>query len=57
VKSAASDVDASAQANNVTGTPTVFVGKNGTKPKRVGAASAVPDLAQTTAALDAAAQQ
>jgi protein-disulfide isomerase len=56
VKSRASDVDASAQANNVSGTPTVFVGKNGTKPKLVGTPSSVPDLAQTTDALDAALQ-
>src|SRR3954447_13864791 len=31
VKSQASDVAAAAQANNVSGTPTVFVGKSGTK--------------------------
>jgi len=54
VKSEAAGVEAAAQANNVTGTPTVFIGKNGTKPKRVGGASTVPNLAQTTAALDAA---
>jgi protein-disulfide isomerase len=54
VKSEASDVDASAQANNVTGTPTVFVGKAGTKPKVVGANGTVPDLSQTVAAIEAA---
>lgn len=43
-----------AQADNVTGTPTVFVGKTGTKPKLVGSAGSVPNLAQTEAAIDAA---
>jgi len=54
VKSQASDVDAAAQANHVTGTPTVFVGKSGSKPKLVGASGTVPDLAQTVAAIQAA---
>jgi protein-disulfide isomerase len=50
----AHDVAALAQARNVTGTPTVFVGKTGTRPKLVGASGTVPDLAQTEAAIDAA---
>ncbi len=50
----ASDVAAFAQSRNVSGTPTVFVGKNGTTPKIVGANGSVPDLAQTEAAIDAA---
>ena len=53
IDSQISDVEASAKANKVTGTPTVFVGKNGTKPKVVGANGSVPNLAQTEAALDA----
>lgn len=48
------DVAAQAQINNVTGTPTVFVGKSGSKQKLVGSAGSVPDLAQTEAAIDAA---
>lgn len=48
------DVAAQAQIDKVSGTPTVFVGKNGTKPKLVGAPGNVPDLAQTEAAIDAA---
>ncbi len=54
IKSEAAAVADAAQAENVTGTPTVFVGKNGTKPKIVGSNGTVPDLAQTEAALDAA---
>ena len=54
VKSQASDVDAAAQASHVTGTPTVFVGKSGSKPKLVGTSGTVPDLAQTVAAIQAA---
>jgi len=54
VKSQASDVAAAAKESGVSGTPTVFVGKTGQKPKLVGANGAVPDLAQTTAAIDAA---
>jgi protein-disulfide isomerase len=50
----ANDVAALAQAKNVTGTPTVFVGKTGATPKLVGANGTVPDLAQTEAAIDAA---
>jgi protein-disulfide isomerase len=48
------DVAAAAAANKVSGTPTVFVGKTGSKPSRVGAANSVPDLSQTEAALDVA---
>jgi len=51
----ASDVAALAQAKHVVGTPTVFIGKNGTTPKVVaGAGGAVPSLAETEAAIDAA---
>jgi protein-disulfide isomerase len=53
VKSQASDVAAAAQANKVSGTPTVFVGKSGTKPKLVGNNGSVPDLQQTQDAIDA----
>jgi protein-disulfide isomerase len=48
------DVTASVDANKVAGTPTIFVGKAGSKPSRVGAANSVPDLSQTEAALDVA---
>jgi protein-disulfide isomerase len=48
------DVAAQAQIDNVNGTPTVFVGKSGSKQKLVGASGTVPDLAQTEAAIDAA---
>ena len=48
------DVAALAQARNVTGTPTVFVGKTGSTPRLVGANGTVPDLAQTEAAINAA---
>jgi len=54
VSKSAADVAALAREKNVTGTPTVFVGKTGTTPKLVGAAGSVPDLAQTEAAIDAA---
>jgi protein-disulfide isomerase len=54
VKQQAADVAALAQVDKVTGTPTVFVGKNGTKPKLVGASGSVPDLQQTKAAIEAA---
>jgi protein-disulfide isomerase len=47
------DVAAQASVNKVTGTPTVFVGKTGSKQKVVGSNGVVPDLAQTEAALDA----
>jgi protein-disulfide isomerase len=48
------DVGAQAQINKVNGTPTVFVGKSGSKQKLVGSSGTVPDLAQTEAAIDAA---
>jgi protein-disulfide isomerase len=54
VKKQASGVAADAAANNVQGTPTVFVGKSGSKPKLVGAQGAAPDLAQTSLAIDTA---
>jgi protein-disulfide isomerase len=54
VKQQIADVSASVTANNVNGTPTVFVGRNGTKPQRVGAAGSSPNQAQVEAALDAA---
>jgi protein-disulfide isomerase len=48
------EVAAAVDANHVGGTPTVFVGKAGSKPSLVGAAGSVPDLSQTEAALDVA---
>ena len=51
VKQKQEQVDASAQANGVTGTPTVFVGKNGAKPAQVGSPGAAPTLADTEAAI------
>jgi len=54
VKQEIAGVAASAVVNKVTGTPTVFVGKNGTKPKLVGSPGAAPDLSQTELALDTA---
>ena len=48
------DVAAQASVNHVSGTPTVFVGKTVTTQKLVGSSGAVPDLAQTEAAIDAA---
>jgi protein-disulfide isomerase len=54
VKKAASDVGSLAQARNVTGTPTVFVGKSESSEKNIGPSGNVPTLAQTEAAIDAA---
>jgi protein-disulfide isomerase len=54
ISSQIADVESSARANKVSGTPTVFVGRNGTKPTVVGANGSVPDLAQTEAAIKAA---
>jgi protein-disulfide isomerase len=54
VKKQSSEVAAAVAANGVSGTPTVFVGKTGQKPKLVGTNGAVPNLAQTAAAIDAA---
>jgi protein-disulfide isomerase len=54
VKQQIADVTASVLGNNVNGTPTVFVGKNGTKPQRVGAPNSSPSGAEVEAALDTA---
>ena len=54
VKKEASDVAALANVDHVSGTPTVFVGKNGTKPKLVGSPGAAPDLQQVSLAIDTA---
>jgi protein-disulfide isomerase len=48
------DVSASAKADKVAGTPTVFVGHGAAKPALVGSPGAAPDLAQTEAAIDGA---
>src|SRR5262245_6273855 len=52
VKSQQKAVEAAAAANGVSGTPTVFIGKNGAKPKLVGAADSAPNLEQTEAAIN-----
>lgn len=54
VKKEAAAVAAAAQVNKVTGTPTIFVGKNGTKPALVGAPGAAPTLAEVESAIQAA---
>jgi protein-disulfide isomerase len=54
VKKQAGDVTALANVDHVSGTPTVLVGKNGTKPKLVGAASSAPTLSDVTTAIDTA---
>jgi protein-disulfide isomerase len=54
VKKEIADVAASAAANNVSGTPTVFVGKSGQKPQLVGAPGTAPDQAQVESAIDTA---
>jgi protein-disulfide isomerase len=54
VKQQIADVASAAVVNKVTGTPTVFVGKNGTKPKLVGSPGAAPDISQVELALDTA---
>jgi len=54
VKKEASDVAALANVDHVSGTPTVFVGKNGTKPKLVGSPGSAPDLQQVSLAIDTA---
>jgi protein-disulfide isomerase len=51
VKSQQKAVEAAAAADGVSGTPTVFIGKNGAKPKLVGAADSAPNLEQTEAAI------
>jgi len=54
VKKEASDVAALANVDHVTGTPTVFIGKNGTKPKLVGSPGSAPTLQQVSLAIDTA---
>jgi protein-disulfide isomerase len=54
VSSQAKTVASLAALKNVTGTPTVFVGKAGGRPKLVGVGGSVPDLAETEAAIQAA---
>jgi protein-disulfide isomerase len=53
-KRIAGDVDALAKSDNVQGTPTILVGKNGTTPKDVTAPGNAPTLAEVTAAIDGA---
>ena len=50
----AASVAAQAKADKVTGTPTVFVGKKGTKPTLVGAPGSAPTLDQVEQAIQAA---
>ena len=54
VKQQIDSVSAAVLANNVNGTPTVFVGKNGTKPQRVGAPGSAPTGADVEAAIQSA---
>jgi protein-disulfide isomerase len=54
VKQQIADVSASVLANNVSGTPTVFVGRSGAKPQLVGAPGSAPNQAEVEAALDTA---
>ena len=54
VKQEIADVAAAALAGKVTGTPTVFVGKNGTKPQLVGAAGSAPTGPEVEAAINTA---
>jgi protein-disulfide isomerase len=54
VKQDIAGVASAALANKVTGTPTVLVGKNGTKPQLVGSPGAAPDVTQVETALDTA---
>jgi protein-disulfide isomerase len=56
-KSIASQVDALAKADKVTGTPTILVGKTGQKPKLVGRSGAMPTLQQVEAAIALAGTQ
>ena len=48
------DVDALAQADNVSGTPTILIGKRGSTPKDVTTPGAAPTLQEVTTAIDAA---
>jgi protein-disulfide isomerase len=51
VKKQADAVAAAAQAQNVTGTPTVFIAKTGAKPTLVGAPGAAPSLSEVETAI------
>ncbi len=51
VKKQVSEIDASAQTDDVRGTPTILVGKNGVKPKDVAAPGAAPTLQQVESAI------
>ena len=51
VKKQVSEIDASAQTDTGQGTPTVLIGKNGTKPKDVAAAGGAPTLNQVESAI------
>jgi protein-disulfide isomerase len=51
VSKEASSVAAAAEADKVTGTPTIFIGKSGTKPKLVGTPSAAPTLSEVETAI------
>jgi protein-disulfide isomerase len=53
-KNIAKTVDAQAQVDKVSGTPTILVGKTGTTPKNVTSAGAAPTLDDVTTAIDAA---
>lgn len=57
VKSIASQIDSQASKDKVTGTPTIFVGKTGEKPKLVGTSGAMPTLKQVEAAIALASVQ
>jgi len=49
-----SAVASAATADKVTGTPTVFVGRTGTKPALVGSPGSAPDMTQVVTAIDTA---
>jgi protein-disulfide isomerase len=51
VKHEVSTVDSSAQTDNVQGTPTILIGKNGAKPKDVTVPGAAPTLQQVESAI------
>lgn len=54
IKKEADAVAAAAETDKVTGTPTIFVGKNGTKPALVGAPGTAPTLDEVDAAISSA---
>jgi protein-disulfide isomerase len=54
VKNLVHSIDAAAQIDKVSGTPTIFVGKNGETPKGVGQAGYVPTLQQVESAITTA---